>query len=96
MHEKILRKLDSIGKRCFINCFESAWNNNGEISRYTVIECDPDVGRDEDGLAIRISCIRWMFKNKKQCSALEICCNTKRLKHQTFNKAQELRDRFCR
>ena len=56
--------LRSIGKRCFINCFERALENNGILTDDEIINYDPKVGRKKNGLNTRRSRIKKIFEER--------------------------------
>jgi len=70
---QIKNALKAIGKRCFVNCFEVAWQKGGKLSRDDIKENDPQVGEDVNGLDTRRSNIHRIFKAKQQCYALKKC-----------------------
>lgn len=90
--------LRSIGKRCFVNCFEMASQKNGILTDENVLECDPEIIKKTGGevsynaLATRRSCIRKIFKNGKQTEALKICIDSGAYA-ETIEKARKLYDR---
>jgi len=70
---QIKNALESIGKRCFVNCFEVARQKSGKLSRDDIVRIDPQVGKDANGLDTRRSNIHRIFKAKEQCFALKKC-----------------------
>jgi len=70
---QIKSALKSIGKRCFVNCFEVAWQKGGKLSRDDIKDNDPQVGEDVNGLDTRRSNMHRIFKAKQQCYALKKC-----------------------
>lgn len=92
--EQVEEALRSIGKRCFVNCFEVARQKGGKLSRDDVKGNDPQVGKDVNGLDTRRSNIHRIFKAKKQCFALEECFIITG-NPETANKARLLHQQYC-
>lgn len=65
--EKWKRKLQSIGKRTFVNCFEEAYEKQGVLSVKDIFELDPEYPARSDGKGVNTkkSCIKNIFNNEK-------------------------------
>lgn len=91
---QIKSALKSIGKRCFVNCFEVAWKKGGELSRDDIKDNDPQVGEDVNGLDTRRSNTHRIFKAKQQCYALKKCF-TITGNPEAESRARLLYQRYC-
>ena len=88
------RALNSIGKRCFVNCFEAAMRNRGILPPEQIVRHDPKVGRDMGGLNTRAHCIQKIFSAGQQYAALRIC-KTARIDAEMKEKTQDLLRKYC-
>ena len=85
--------LNGIGKRCFVNCFETAMRAGGNLTHAQIIECDPKVGREPGGLNYRAGYIQQIFDNGWQCAALQKCAESRRIAPEARIKARKLLDK---
>jgi len=93
--ETMERVINTIGKRCLVNCFEKAWLNQGELTNADIVACDPDVGRSENGLSTRRSNIKRLFDEGLLGVALLACINATRIPSHVRGKARQLYDKYC-
>ena len=98
--EEIKRYLQSIGKRCFINCFEFVYKKTLSIPVVLNItyedmkKCDPElIGTKETGLATRRSNIIRLFNENNHFVALKNC-NPSRIDKKMQEKADKLYKKY--
>jgi hypothetical protein len=89
---QLIRKLQSVGKRAFVEnyqLFESY--AAGKISRESAIGTLVGSGvSNEAGAAIRVGNAKRIFDARKQRSALEMICDSRRISRSTFVQAESL------
>jgi len=89
---ELVRKLNSVGKKAFVMCFELYRDYaEGIISRETCIERQVSLGlSNESGAAIRCGNAKAIFKGEMVCEALGLISTSGRLSVETINTAKEL------
>ena len=65
--------LQAVSKHCFINCYEKAAQQNGEMSIEDIIECNPGLTYSLVTMKTKRSGIKRIFKAGRQVEALDIC-----------------------
>ena len=77
--EELERALESIGKRCFENCYPIAKKKGDQLTKKDLIKYDPKLqGTSEKALSTRLSKIIKIFREGKAEIALETAKNRKR------------------
>ena len=77
--EKLDRCLQSIGKRCFENCYAIAEKKREALTIDDLINHDPDLqGTTERGLITRLNCIKRIFREGNEEKVLEMAKNRRR------------------
>lgn len=88
--QEVAGLLQSIGKRCFVRCFEYALNNDGAISKADMLACDPLLeGTSDNAISTRRSKIKKIFETGQQLDALQECFNVED-DYETAEKAKRL------
>ena len=73
---KIERLIQSIGKRCFRNCYSIAAQKGKNLTIDDLLQNDLDLqGTKKTGLRTRLNCIKRIFKANVQYEALTIAEN---------------------
>lgn len=91
--QRIKQTLNAVGKKTFVDCFEGRARQNRErLSKYRVDElCQPESdGWKPNVLTSKTSHLNQIFREGWQCDALYICCNAKKIPHETVQKAKHL------
>ena len=92
------RMLQSVGKRTFVNCFEVRKTNGRDLSKKDVMKADSpcsETWESENALGTKTSRLNRIFREKKECEALKICCEARMLSRPIKAKAAELYERYC-
>lgn len=77
--DKLQRLLNSIGKRCFENCYEIACEKGESLTKEDLVKHDPQLkGTLETGMRTRLSAIKRIFRDGSQVEALRIAKNRTR------------------
>lgn len=72
------RLLNSIGKRCFVNCFEAALSQNGGLTRAEMHKLDPTlVGTSDLAMSTRQSKMAEIFHRGEQWNVLRMCLSVR-------------------
>ena len=89
----IERLLKSIGKRCFVNCFEVALSNGGNLTLAEMHHLDRMlVGTKDNAMRTRQSKIAEIFQRDEQWRVLRMCCSV-RGDSETEEKAADILSR---
>ena len=65
--------LRSIGKQFFINVYERADANGGELSKQDVAECNPGRNYSTNSMNTKKSGVRRIFRSGREKEALQMC-----------------------
>jgi hypothetical protein len=85
--ETIKRKLNSIGKECFIR----DWNLWGLDTLEAVDMLMKRYGYKETGARTRVNCAKWLLQDKAtREAALGVVIRARRVPHSVIKKAEEL------
>ena len=72
------RVLQSIGKRCYTNCYEVAIKKGEHLVIEDLLANDPKLkGKKESGLTTRLSCIKRIVREGKAEEALRMSKDTR-------------------
>lgn len=78
---KLNRTIQSIGKRCFENCYQIACEKREHLKIEHLIEHDPKLAETkESGLRTRLNCIKRIMRADRMEDALKIAKNRRRRK----------------
>lgn len=90
--EELTRKLNSVGKKVFVENYETFKHFAiGRISRESAVDVLVCKGVSNDaGAAIRLGNAKQIFKANKQKEALEIICNSQRVPRQSLAEAERI------
>ncbi len=95
------RKLQSVGKRTFVKCFDYCAKNmasqgepNLEWSDIPIYDEESN-GNKESSLQSKASTMNRIFKEAQQCNALQICINATKLDSVVIDEARELLEKYC-
>ena len=89
------RLLQSIGKRCFVNCFEAALQKGGSLTFAEMEKADPALaGTSPSAMDTRQAKMEEIFRKGEQCSALQ-ACRTNRMHPDSAEKARRLYGKYC-
>lgn len=91
--EKLIRKLNSVGKQVFVEQFELFEKYyKSEISRENAIDELVSLGiSNESGAGIRIGNAKLIFQASKEQSALDIILNSNRISSSIMTRAKNLK-----
>ena len=92
INKEIIRKLNSIGKKIFIeyfNLFQSSFLDNLSKEQVMNTLISKNVS-NYNGAGIRYSNALWLFKYKKEKEALKVVINSKRVPQNIKDKAQNI------
>jgi len=94
----IKRTLNTVGKRTFINCFETRQRKGYDLSKEEVVEADcPDSkGWKESSLTTKTYSLNRIFREGNQCQTLQICCKAQNLDDKIREKAEGLCRQYCK
>lgn len=90
--ETLEQRLHTLGRRCFVNCFELAWQKGGKLTDAEIEKCDPEVGTKV--LKNRAGIIKSIFADGQQLDALQDCMYSTGLKDETRAEAKRLYDSY--
>lgn len=95
--EELIRKLNSVGKRAFVEYYELYKEYaEGRVSRENCIEKQVVDGlSNESGASIRCGNAKQIFSANMQCEALEIITGSDRLPSELIDKAINLIQTYC-
>ena len=94
----INRTLNSAGKTNFVDCFEARQNSSFDLKESEIERlCQP---RSRDWVPRSLTTIKnainRIFRENRQCEALQICCDAEKLPcKETRPKARKLYKKFC-
>jgi len=90
--------LEKAGKTTFVDCFEARQNSSFDLSHHQVEKlCRPDSIKWKPGsLTTKTRRINQIFRENRQCEALQICCDAEKLPcKETRPKARKLYKKSC-
>lgn len=95
---ELVRKLNSVGKKAFIMCFDLYQNYaEGKISKESCVSQQVAIGlSNESGAAIRCGNAKAIFQGQMVGEALQIISSSNRVPAETVNGARELLTTYCK
>ena len=95
-HTDILVLLKAIGMKTFVDCFDDYSAKNDIRKTEVSILCRPDSNNwKENTLNTKTTTLKRIFRENRQCEALQLCREAQRLPTETNKKANELYKKLC-